>query len=393
MNSSAVDRELLLSGEQEKRGMRAFNLDPLTGLRGLCAISIVVGHALTFYLPERSIPPYVAYISAVSIFFIISGYTLTLIYAKPHVEAPLVESDEIVAFQWRRFARVGPMYYAGVLLDLPLALAQDTRAWFVGVQVPGALLGLQSLVVAGVGINGTLWQISAFFYCYLLFPRALHYVRRKADEGRLVWLQRWLWLAPAVLVLASVAVGLEPLMHILFPVRFPQFVAGIAGAVAVQRGGPEFATRFSELQLTGLMGVVWLALFCVSAGVDSFMLMLGIELAFVQFSFLPLLVMWVQALTLDPSALTKRVLCSAPAKFLGRISLSVYVCHWPVIRAYSMAWHGEVLHNRERGDKDGLFALDAWQLVPLLALVVAVGTALHYVVETPARKWIVARWG
>lgn len=64
-----------------------------------------------------------------------------------------------------------------------------------------------------------------------------------------------------------------------------------------------------------------------------------------------------------------RVIASAPLKFFGKISYSLYLVHWPLI-VFVRAWHGEMTHSTAVG-------------VAAISIVLAV--VLHHAVEQPMR--------
>ncbi|KAJ3044310.1 hypothetical protein HDV00_002630 [Rhizophlyctis rosea] len=106
-----------------------FNLKPLNGLRGLSAFIVVLGHITQFWVPTfaeiaaGTQPRYVVKIenlSAVSLFFVISGFTLVAVYDKdtPDGKPPLVDWAARKSFFIKRVARLAPIYYLALLIGI-----------------------------------------------------------------------------------------------------------------------------------------------------------------------------------------------------------------------------------------------------------------------------------
>lgn len=163
----------------------ALELDALDGVRGVASLVIVAGHLLTFFVPRAdastiypgagatppggaawgSPPPLpppalqhgarwpvfgLEYLSAVSLFFTLSGFTLVQAYERPPrapgEPPPLSTPAQRNAFLRRRVARLAPLYYLGLAAGaVPFVLYTDpaTRR----ISAPAALLGLQSIVL------------------------------------------------------------------------------------------------------------------------------------------------------------------------------------------------------------------------------------------------------
>lgn len=109
------------------------NLDALGGLRGISSLTVVVGHLLTFWVPNEGLFPTfgLEYLSAVTLFFVISGFCLVCVYDKSDAPdhdgtAPLGNAADRRKFWRRRIGRLAPLYYLGMLLAVPqLIIYQD----------------------------------------------------------------------------------------------------------------------------------------------------------------------------------------------------------------------------------------------------------------------------
>jgi hypothetical protein len=62
-------------------------LDALDGIRGLCSLWVVVGHLIEFWISNDGQGDFpvlaLEYMSGVTLFFLISGFTLVVVYDRP----------------------------------------------------------------------------------------------------------------------------------------------------------------------------------------------------------------------------------------------------------------------------------------------------------------------
>eukprot|EP01006_Ploeotia_vitrea_P023840 TRINITY_DN56493_c0_g1_i1.p1 TRINITY_DN56493_c0_g1~~TRINITY_DN56493_c0_g1_i1.p1 ORF type:complete len:229 (-),score=104.88 TRINITY_DN56493_c0_g1_i1:331-1017(-) len=155
-----------------------------------------------------------------------------------------------------------------------------------------------------------------------------------------------------------------------------------------------FETELSERTITGIFAVVYMFLFVGSIVVHKFFFFAWLDEGFLEFMTLPLVVMWVQALTLKPSELMYSVLTSAPLKFLGSISYSVYCVHFPILRAYTVLVNNDLVKGDVKREDAivGYYALPYYHIVPVLAIVITVAFVVNRLIENPARRALVNRF-
>lgn len=224
---------------------------PLTGLRALLALWVVCQHFFRELLPAGVAQQAVsAGFISVHVFFVLSGYVLTVQYR----EVDLSVSGERRAFWWRRFARLYPLYICSLLLGF---VALWPGSWESLQTLRGATRGVVQLCVlnawwhaAMFPLNFAAWTLSAEMLFYLLFPVLLPRMVRMGDRG----LCLALGLATALtLVAPTLYTVLDPddlgralsfnedhvwarYLNFGAPHRVPEFIAGIAAALLVQRG-------------------------------------------------------------------------------------------------------------------------------------------------------------
>jgi peptidoglycan/LPS O-acetylase OafA/YrhL len=376
-------------------------LDAFNGLRGIAACVVVVGHLLTYWTGDPSGPAFPAfgldYLSAVSLFFVISGFTLVAIYDKEAGgQAPFSAPGSTRVFLRRRVARLLPLYFLGLALDIgPLIVYYPPIAWAFG--VPIALLGLQSMTCGqGIVWNGPLWTVSAFFWCYLSFPTLL----RRLRVHRPAVLRGILALVLAICAaLPAVWIPLRGwtsafCLHTLYLFRLPQFVAGmIAGLLA--RQSPVASPR----------RLLWISVALLVASVVACATITGVMQGFARYEFFNVYPLYAEFVTTAlfvsllmalssarvQDTVVARFLRSRPLAYLGDVSYALYCTHWPVLAwsAWAVAAKGvSMAAVPAQTEPGGWFFFPVWAIAVLLPVTLLVAAAAHHVLERPARKAI-----
>lgn len=304
----------------------------------------------------------------VDLFFILSGFILSHVYAKAWAEGRF----NYGSFLWARLARIYPVHLVTLAATVAIWLvARQIGANFDPVAFDLAAIPKQLLLVHAWGVAPTVqwnfpsWSISAEWFAYLLFPAVAilsGVFRRFAGLG--------VALAAALFVglyLATEALG----------VQFTQMTAQI-GAVriipaflmgaALHRLGSTVNLP-SKLAFIGAgVAVVWVA---VSASLQASDLIIWPALALLIF-----------CLAESAKTAPQSWLAAAPLVYLGEVSYGVYMTHLPVDIAYFKVME-RVLP--EPGDLAPL----VWAGV--FAVCLAASVVCFHLVEQPARTWLRAR--
>eukprot|EP00002_Diphylleia_rotans_P003323 TRINITY_DN12271_c0_g1_i1.p1 TRINITY_DN12271_c0_g1~~TRINITY_DN12271_c0_g1_i1.p1 ORF type:complete len:414 (+),score=91.64 TRINITY_DN12271_c0_g1_i1:67-1308(+) len=390
----------------EQSVQRKLDLSPLDGLRGIASLVIVVGHFFTFWSPkvdsDDPFPTFAPeYLSAVTLFFVISGFTLVQVYDKASEdrfsEAPLQTSEEKRLFFRKRVARLLPLYGLGLIVGIaPLIAYYDVGIVIANIFID--LLGIQSLiVVVGNQWNGPLWTVSAFVFCYLFFPWA---VRRYRNMGYDALRKQVIHITIFSTLLCAAFTAIIPgaliLIHILAPVRFMHFVVGVCAGYMAKRWNPATKPTIVAEVHTAIYAILMAISIVIGATTESIGAWMGysynIEFALPYFQ-----ATWLIALTsADCGGWTKAFLSSKPLRFLGDISYAVYCLHFPIFNwcAWAVANDGiseDAVPLRERDDDEEMeanFYFDPWAIVPILAIILVISTAAHKILEAPARAAI-----
>jgi peptidoglycan/LPS O-acetylase OafA/YrhL len=338
---------------------------PLTGIRALAALLVLGLHT------EQNVPagldlllPFFArgYLG-VDFFFVLSGFIITHVYLAS-LSSPSLSAVQI--FLWHRFIRLYPVHItvlAGLVAIVSFVGAagfalNNPQEW----QWKDLLWQLMLLQAWGMtrspGWNAPSWSISAEWFAYLLFPLIAPGLMWVRERGSALLIAAAALAAMALLFAMAdwtldTWVGAPALTRV-----FGEFLCGAAlcRAVALSHGLPR-----GDILGTGAFVAF---LFGASAGLQDFALV-------------ALLALTIFGTAISGGHLT-RIMGSRPLVWLGEISYSVYMVHFPVLIVIRRLW--ERLGFAEWQPVGKIFAFLA-----TVVLVVALAAMLFYVVERPAR--------
>lgn len=179
-------------GTTPGRSVPLTRLGYVDSLRALAALYVFASHMMLqvwwLALPGGALGLYVAFFryghQAVSVFIVLSGYSLMLPVARNGFRLPW----GTWRFYWRRARRILPPYYLAMgvsLLLIWLLIGQKTGApWDTTLPVTPRILVEHLLLVqdfsrvAPTGINYVLWSVAMECQIYLLFPLLVVFWRR-----------------------------------------------------------------------------------------------------------------------------------------------------------------------------------------------------------------------
>ena len=329
---------------------------------------------------------------------------------------------DVRAFFWKRFARLGPLWYLGNLLMLPVYfcnyLPQPTPYWYwigFGLAIPP--LGLNAWTVIFFPPAPHLWTISTMTFFYLVFPLLHHRIRRVRPES-----------------LRSLAIALYVSQLFILPVlslgggeggywfgriwpifRLPCFVMGMCAARQreLEAAAPEAAPLSQAAcvpggaclgpKRAGALLCVWLCV--IAIGIAEQLAEFRVQTLFLGAwtrvwgeSLLPMLfydlitALTYPAATLAPPSRVHAVMSSRPLRALAQISLAVYVIHEALIRSLPVAVYGP-LPGLQSADQltAGDTQMPVWGAAVTLPLSLALGWLLTHYYERPMRRWILRR--
>lgn len=370
----------------EESGSKAF-FPALESLRGIAALGVTLVHAVwthSFYQAGLIQNAWLF----VDMFFVLSGFVMSSAYADG-----LAGKGAVKAFALRRFFRLYPLHLATLVLfvaahlALVFVLGRDPQSnGFTAANEPFLQQVLANLTLthaAGVtpstGLNGPSWSISGEAFAYAVF--ALVAASPLWRRGRafafagLAALGYFMvsWISPLDGLFATHDAGIWRALFG-FSIGVLTFI-WLPRAKALLDGQQDIA---AGAQTIGLVGAF---LFITSYGIGDAVT----SLAPFLFAFLVL------ALAAAPDAIPARLLSAPPLVWLGTVSYSIYMLHYPIAIGLN-----EALNIVFGDEKIGHLGF-TYSVVPLwvgnLALVaywvtVLVASALCYrLLEEPARRF------
>ena len=324
------------------------SLPALTGLRGLAALWVLIYHAWVYVTPQEILLDVLGSTirvhtffslgwSAVQLLFVLSGFLLTLPYARAN--AGLAPRPALFRYLVKRISRVFPAYYLQLLV-LVLIAWMVSREWLVDLtNLFQYLLMLFVPPPIGMGspwsLNGVWWTLPIELSFYLVLPLLSPLACRRHKVLLLVVsmlsMACWRWYVLGVLD----PVSQLPVWAYQLPGSMDTFGLGMLGAV-IHVQYSEQRERFAQYQkwLTGLL--------CLTPFIFVF---LGIWMAdeyetywtvsSIFFLWTPIFGSAVLIVILNCAQnqwLTNKLLANRIVFYLGTISYGVYLWHAPIGR-------------------------------------------------------------
>ena len=295
----------------------------IDGLRAFAVIPVILFHFGLNWMPGGYI--------GVDVFFVISGFLITSILLKDYDQGVFSFSN----FWLRRIRRKLPVLVIVVLVTIAISqyLLYAPDIYYLGKQGIASLLSFANIsqwLTAGnywgyAAENSPLlhtWSLSVEEQFYLVFPLfvfiTLKYFRN--------------WLAPLVLVFSLLSALLfiygsknhPDATFYLLPTRAWELGVGSFLAISVYKNPAFFQTKKrSTLQVLSLLGLLIVALsyFLIdgSNGISPFLILPVIGAGFII------------VFSSSSNTLVNKVLSFPAVVYIGKISYSLYLWHWPVL--------------------------------------------------------------
>lgn len=347
----------------------------LMGLRGIAALWVVAFHlreSAADMLPGVPLGVMFRGYLAVDVFFVLSGFVLTL-----HYSGRIRSLSDYGFFMQNRVARVYPLHLAilvALMVGVPILARLGLSASHAQDYVFNHTVLLHALLLHGWGVdnqlswNGASWTISALFFAYLLFP-GFDWL-----SGRLRG--KWLLIAAIVVTLVATLLALRAAGHLSL------HVAATRKVVLVRAGG--------EFLAGCLLCRVWMLREATWAGSDAIWSVVALAAIALGISswgdpLMPFVAcLLIYGLVSLESGAVKRLFESRFLVWLGTISLSIYLVHGPLVGVFRRLVPAPL---RENLDVPGALSVLALAVGGILA----VAWGAYHLVESPARQWLRAR--
>ena len=367
---------------------------PLTSVRFFAAFHVVLYHTWGIFLPSLAIPAYITWFlslgyAGVSIFFVLSGYILCVVYMHRNTP-PSVDRKQ---FFLARFARIYPVYAFSLIASVPFVVMllgdRSVMSKMLRMISPSVVnFGLLQAwkPALGGGWNVPAWSISAEAFFYLLFP--ILAVRIWTRVQRPLLLAFLLWCLTVTISLITIHIPfLQSAVHrhgdefLRFNplLRLPEFLIGVAVATWQQR------TKF--------VAPWWLAIGSILATLALVPLLVKCSRVLVSNGLLaPLFAVMLVGFG-SSNGYFERLLSFRPFVLLGRASFSLYLLHLPVLFWFCFLERGR---NALPFSEQQLFrptSTGPGPLIAYLAITLAISIASYEWLESSGRRFLLSRLG
>ncbi|KRC65462.1 hypothetical protein ASE12_12290 [Aeromicrobium sp. Root236] len=352
---------------------------PLTGLRGVFAAWIVLGHFWTPAVPQfprlvELARPALGGSLVVDTFFVLSGFIITYIYAERMTTFSWAGTRDF----WRhRFARIYPVYALSLALFIAfVAITQrltDPPIPSVVIE-PGSIirnaLFLHSLP-DGMVINPPAWSLPGEVVAYALFPVLVLAVVRIPKAWIAFGLAALVAVAGASLIAATYT---DDFGYSLYELSWMRAGWAFPAGCLLARGWMLLGDRGRSPAWDVIAGIGFAGLFgAIMTGHPT-------PTLYLPPAGLPFLCLVVVGCA-GASGWVARALSGRVVVWGGRISYSIYLTHYVVFLVYV-----EIVRRNDIATS--AFAVRVGVLVLALTAVVALGAAFYHLVEEPARRAI-----
>jgi peptidoglycan/LPS O-acetylase OafA/YrhL len=352
--------------------MNATNeIRPLTGVRGLAAVYVVLYHYLIPIQNVNALSTFAGHgYLAVDLFFALSGFVMAMTYGRMFAQRWTLAVH--LKFLGRRVARIYPLYLVGTLIGLYEALRHEPFTQKVALQVALNITMVQAWGFMD-SFDGPCWSISAEWAAYLVFPLLLW---PTLFGGRIL---RVVSVVGCSLVLGALCL-LPASFHGYHKADSMLDLVTPAYAIPVIRCLAEFmlgvlAYTFAASSRGGRLSTIpWFAP-AITAIILVFM-------ALPRTDFFIVILFPVLIVTLISEAnIIGKLLASPLAHFFGTISYSIYLVHFLLKWGARLAIES-VLHRHGVAHPHNLATAIT------LGLTLPISYAAYRLIEAPGRRWM-----
>ncbi|MES0210229.1 acyltransferase [Mesorhizobium sp. M0028] len=330
---------------------KAYRKD-IDGLRAIAVISVIINHLYSGVLPGGYL--------GVDVFFVISGYVITLSFERT---GHLSLRQHLLQFYSRRIKRLVPALLAMVLITSATVRLFNPEAMVSTLTGMASIFGFANFFLFTQAINyfGASAQLNPFNHTwslgveeqfYFFFPFLIRWQSRTAALAILS--------AASLLMFIATYDTNQPAAYFLIPFRFWELGIGCLLALATSKGGGSLTIN-AAIPILAAAAAMFLAkdypIVCTVVVVISTAMLIG---------------------SVRHGTVVYRLLSNRVASYVGKISYSLYLWHWPVI----CISHWTV-------------GIHLWSLPLQIAAMLLLSIASYHLIENPFRRtlWIGGRWG
>ena len=341
----------------------------IDGLRAIAVICVIVNHLYHAALPGGYL--------GVDIFFVISGYVITSSLEKTTYSSL---GSQLLHFYSRRIKRLMPALITMVLVSSAVIRLFDPDALISSLTGLASIFGFsnfflysQAVNYFGVGAQRNVfshtWSLGVEEQFYLLYPFLIRW--RKPLLSNSIWEDRFR--IGALVGISAVSLGLfifaygmnQPAAYFLMPCRFWELGMGCLMALiarTTENSGIGQPIRINSVfPLLAMVPPLFLGgkfpVVCTVIVVIATALLIG---------------------SVRKQTIVYRALAAPAPTYVGAISYSLYLWHWPVICI--SFW---------------TIGIHAWSVPFQIAIMLLLSMASYHFIENPLRRktWVGGRWG
>jgi len=334
----------------------------IDGLRAIAVVSVIIFHINANLLPGGFL--------GVDIFFVISGFLITSLLLK---ELQSTQKICLKGFYVRRIKRIIPALLIVIITTLLVGFLILTPADFLSL-LQSAVASLLSLANVffyfsldqGYFAKDTaevpllhMWSLAVEEQFYLIWPLLMAFIYNK--KGSIFLFYTLLSILLLSLILAQISLGInQPFAYYSLPTRAWELAAGGALSIYLQNRkelSPNISNLFSLIGVF-LIGASFLYVSKQSdiPGIDNIPLIIGTLLLIIAGK--------------NTKNISRRILSNKIIVFIGLVSYSAYLWHWPLI-AFT---------------KYATIEIDIYTGSAIFILTFLLAILTYYLVENPLRK-------
>ncbi|ODH02994.1 acyltransferase [Nostoc sp. KVJ20] len=366
------------------------HIKPLTSLRGIAALFVVIHHFSYYTLPKTgsTLSAYSDFFKNgylwVDFFFILSGFIMTHVYVGDF--SLKVNSSNYRSYLLSRFARIYPLHIFILSLFVGLEIIKifllptsaftgkfNLTALFANVFLLQAFdLNCPPLFWCDTYWNEPAWSISVEFVIYCIFPFLLLLLRNSPKNDLLVYS---FTLISILLLIAFTRGNLDSIIGIPSIARCGlECVLGIITYKIYYRGNYK---KYFNLNLLSIIAITWIIM--IMNYYWNYWRTLHDWLV------LPAFCLLILAVSVNNNGVISKFLSSRLMLYLGTISYSIYMIHWFIQELLKLFWLYEFHNPFGKGftEYEALTSLGVFLMIVLLT-----ASLTYRFVEVPARNYL-----